>query len=174
MKSSTFGLDLSLNSLAVLFRYLVVRCGDFGLHGIDHILRQTISGFVGAFILFLAVAFVFVRLLVSFFSKDVVVMFVDCVFYVVHAAVAHFKGITVGCLVKSTGFREMFVNEIKEVSFNICFYILAIWRIIPDYISSSVSFLACRSVVVVWLCVAFIGCVYGVEIATFEGVFMEW
>ena len=47
MKSSTFGLDLSLNSLAVLFRYLVVRCGDFGLHGIDHILRQTISGFVG-------------------------------------------------------------------------------------------------------------------------------
>ena len=65
------------------------------------------------------------------------------VFYIVYAAIAHFKGITNEYLVKSTGFWEIFVNEIEEVSFNIGFYILAIWRVF-----SSCSAVHCFR----WLC----------------------
>ena len=139
--------------------YPLTDCGDFGL--VDEVLRQKISG-NRAFVLFLEVAFVFVRLLVSLFSKDVVVIFVQgSVFYVIHTAVAHFKGVTIESLIMTTGFREMFVNEIEEVSSNIQVFTFLLygWLYHADDISSSVSFLARRNAVVVvavrcfrWLC----------------------
>ena len=99
-------------------------------------------------------------------------MFVDYVFDVVHAAVAHFKltVLRLNILWKPSGLREMFVNEIEEVSSNIGFYILTIWRVIPDDISCSVSFLDRRSVVVVvWQCVTFVGGVVNCCLS-FEGL----
>ena len=84
-------------------------------------------------------------------SEDLVVMFVDQGFYIVHTAVAYFQGIAVENSVEFVGLRKMFVDQIQKKSPKVGGNVFAEGRIVPDDVAVSVALLAR------WLVVMIIG-----------------
>lgn len=67
-------------------------------------------------------------------------MVCDNLFDIWHAAVADFGSVSIEYFVEWIGFGEMFVYYFHKLLPNVCFYMIAIGRVVPGYFSfSSIS-----------------------------------
>lgn len=75
-------------------------------------------------------------LLFGVFRQYCVVVFADHVLHVIHAAVAKSYSVAVKDLVKFVCSRKVFVNKLQEFTSNVCFYVYAVRRVVPNGVAA--------------------------------------